>query len=127
MSTVCNAVAGLLFVVIGTAAPGIHAQSVRTDVVTDTSTRGSILGEVIDAATGRPVALAQVRIRGTAIGSITDLSGRFAIRVVPYGSYTLDIKRSDSNHWFAPLCSRRARRPRACRSPSLRRRFVCPR
>ena len=93
MSTVCNAVAGLLFVVIGTAAPGIHAQSVRTDVVTDTSTRGSILGEVIDATTGRPVALAQVRIRGTAIGSITDLSGRFAIRVVPFGSYTLDIKR----------------------------------
>ncbi len=93
MSTVCHRVAGLLCFVIGAAAPGIHAQPVRSAGVTDTATRASILGDVIDATTGRPVALAQVRIRGTAMGSITDLGGRFAIRLVPTGSYTLDIRR----------------------------------
>ena len=52
----------------------------------------SITGEVTDASSGQPIALAQVTLRGTAFKASTDLSGRFTLRSVPAGTHILDIR-----------------------------------
>ncbi len=55
--------------------------------------RGSIAGEVVDSATGQPVASAQVSLRGTRYRTMTAFTGRFTLRGVPAGEYTLDVRR----------------------------------
>lgn len=47
---------------------------------------GSVVGRVIDAQTGRPVATAQVAVSGTSLGALVDNEGRFRIDNVPVGS-----------------------------------------
>jgi len=53
---------------------------------------GTISGTVTDAATGRPVAGAQVGIPNTAFGTLSGGDGRFTIVNVPDGSYTLRVR-----------------------------------
>jgi TonB-dependent receptor len=50
-----------------------------------------IAGVVKDAQTGDPLPGANVILVGTAIGSSTDLNGRYAIKAVPPGTYTLRV------------------------------------
>ncbi len=50
-------------------------------------------GEVVDAATGLPVAAAQVTLAGTARRALTSLQGRFAFRRVMPGTYQLEVRR----------------------------------
>ena len=50
---------------------------------------GRVTGRVVDAATRRPLAGAQVFIPPTGIGNITDADGRYLLQNVPAGSYTL--------------------------------------
>ena len=50
-------------------------------------------GEVVDAATGLPVAAAQVALAGTARRALTSLQGRFAFRRVMPGTYQLEVRR----------------------------------
>ena len=54
---------------------------------------GAITGQVTDAATGRPMSGAQVRILGTGQGAATDTGGRFRIREVRPGAWTLVVLR----------------------------------
>ncbi len=54
---------------------------------------GAITGRVIDAATGRAVGGAQVRILGTGQGAATDTGGRFRVREVRPGSWTMVVQR----------------------------------
>ncbi len=49
----------------------------------------SIHGFVKDAQTGEPLPGANVLLVGTSLGASTDLNGRFVIRNVPAGSYTV--------------------------------------
>jgi hypothetical protein len=48
-----------------------------------------INGMVRDAQTGRPVALTNVYLSGTTLGSSTDNAGNFSIEKIPYGTYEL--------------------------------------
>ncbi len=53
------------------------------------ATNGSIEGTVRDAQTGEPLPGANVMLTGTSLGNSSDIHGRFAIRNVPPGSYTI--------------------------------------
>ena len=70
-----------------------NAQVSQRGAAADTATLGSIVGEIVDAASGRPVTLAQVTLRTTSARATTDLNGKFALRAVPPGTHTLDVRR----------------------------------
>ena len=73
-------------------APSTVAQTVGS--VQDTERQvGSIGGQILDALSQKPVSLAEVTLRGTALRGSTDLSGRFAIRPIPPGTYALEARR----------------------------------
>ncbi|HLK31386.1 MAG TPA: carboxypeptidase-like regulatory domain-containing protein [Puia sp.] len=50
-----------------------------------------LLGKVVDASTGTPVALASVFVSNTSIGTKTNDKGRFFFEVVPGGRFTLVV------------------------------------
>ncbi|NIP80526.1 MAG: TonB-dependent receptor plug domain-containing protein, partial [Gemmatimonadetes bacterium] len=54
--------------------------------------QGSIRGAVTDAQTGQPIAGAQVSIRGTGIGTITNNDGRYILTSVPAGRVELRVE-----------------------------------
>ncbi len=54
---------------------------------------GSITGLVTDAASGQPVAQVRVLISGTTNGTLTAENGRYTIRSVASGAYTLEVNR----------------------------------
>jgi TonB-linked SusC/RagA family outer membrane protein len=53
---------------------------------------GTIRGTVLDASTGETLAGAQVNIRGTGIGTITNNSGQYILRDVPAGTIELRVQ-----------------------------------
>ncbi len=53
------------------------------------ATTGKIVGRVTDAATGEPLAAANIVIKGMPLGAATDLDGYYVILNVPPGVYTL--------------------------------------
>jgi len=55
------------------------------------SARGIIAGKVVDAETGEALIGANVLIKGTTMGSATDLQGNYRVPSVPSGTYTLVI------------------------------------
>ncbi|MFQ5527452.1 MAG: von Willebrand factor type A domain-containing protein [Thermoanaerobaculia bacterium] len=62
----------------------------RTPAGTDGG--GSIRGRVTDAATGSPVASAEVSVRGTSFSTVSDRSGRFRLDGVPSGIWTVTCR-----------------------------------
>ena len=52
---------------------------------------GEIHGRVQEAANGEALPGANVQVQGTVLGGITDLNGRFIIKRVPVGKYTLRV------------------------------------
>ena len=57
------------------------------------STQGTITGRVTDAATGQPIASAQINVVNTAIGALTNDKGHYTIRGVVPGSHTIRVLR----------------------------------
>lgn len=53
---------------------------------------GVVTGEVVDGATRRPLAGAQISIPGTTIGTVTNTSGRYLLPQVPSGEVTLRVQ-----------------------------------
>ena len=54
-------------------------------------TTGTILGQVVDAMSGRPLMDAQVYVPGTGLGVLTTAAGHFSLRNVPPGQVTLRV------------------------------------
>lgn len=54
---------------------------------------GGVVGRVTDEQTGGPVATAEVRVRGTDIGTLTDADGQFELVDVPPGTHTIVAQR----------------------------------
>ncbi|HNW58081.1 MAG TPA: TonB-dependent receptor [bacterium] len=54
-------------------------------------TTGKIAGSVTDSATGQGLPGANVLIKGTSLGAVTDLDGHYTILNVPPGTYDLQI------------------------------------
>ena len=55
-------------------------------------TTGSIRGRVVEGATDRPVATAEVSIVGTNRSSVTNAAGEFLLLNVPVGTHTLRVQ-----------------------------------
>ncbi len=53
--------------------------------------QGSIMGTVVDGETNEPLIGASVLLQGTAIGTITDVDGKFNLANVKPGDYTLQV------------------------------------
>jgi TonB-linked SusC/RagA family outer membrane protein len=54
---------------------------------------GTVRGRIIDAATQRPIADAQVGVDGFPIGGITGQNGEYTIATVPLGARTIRVRR----------------------------------
>ncbi|HSH45128.1 MAG TPA: carboxypeptidase-like regulatory domain-containing protein, partial [Longimicrobiales bacterium] len=84
--------------------PGYHAERVRLDPEGGryrvelrarlfARNEGAIVGVVTDRMTGEPLEAVQVSVSGTGFGTITQSDGRFLIRNVPRGTYTVVAER----------------------------------
>lgn len=54
---------------------------------------GRVIGQVVEAGTGAPLASVQVYVEGTGLGTLTRQDGRFIILNVPAGTYQLRAER----------------------------------
>ncbi len=78
----------------------LSAVEVGGDVVFDTTRKeetttrrtGTIQGVVTDTRTGRGLAVAQVHVVGTGIGTVTDARGSFVLREVPVGEQVVEVQ-----------------------------------
>ncbi len=58
---------------------------VASPVVLSAQQSGTVAGQVVDAASNRPLAEAQVSVPGTGVGTLSNASGRFVLLNVPAG------------------------------------------
>lgn len=72
----------VLVVVAGFASASMFAQE----------TSGEIRGTVTEAGRGDPLIGANVLLAGTTLGTVTDLEGKFSIKRVPAGQYTVLVR-----------------------------------
>jgi len=52
---------------------------------------GVVVGRVMEAGSGRPVAAARITLRDTQLGALSNPDGRFRIGDVPVGNYLVDV------------------------------------
>lgn len=84
MRTLCATLAVIAAALVLTAFAAPQALSAQE--------RGAIRGTVTDAQTGEGLAGAQVSIRGTGIGTITNVDGRYVLTNVPSGRVELRVE-----------------------------------
>lgn len=70
-----------LFFLFFAAAPGVFAQS---------TAKGQVAGTILEKSTGDAMIGASVAIEGTAIGTVTDIEGKFVLALEP-GAYTVKV------------------------------------
>lgn len=87
MATRCSAALVIASALMVASHPDLYAQSI------DTTSTATIIGDVVDATTKKPVPSALVTLRGTTLRALTDLNGSFALRNVPRGTYSVEVKR----------------------------------
>jgi hypothetical protein len=63
-----------------------------TGAAGDADRAPAILGTVTEAGTGQPLVNAQLAVRGTGRGTLTDAQGRFRLDDVPAGRHTLEVR-----------------------------------
>ena len=72
---------------------GLRAQARPVTVGADTTSVTRIVGDVIDAATQRPIPQVEIVVRGTTRRALSDLNGHFTLRAMSPGRYTIDVRR----------------------------------
>ena len=82
----------LVSLILCVATAGAAAQSGRAEPDTAVPL-GTIAGQVLDSVSRKPISLAEVSLRGTALRGTSDLRGRFLIRLVPSGIHVLEVRR----------------------------------
>jgi hypothetical protein len=73
-----------------------YSHFVRTALMTIVLTvcafsQGTLQGIVTDAGTGKPLIGANIFLRGTALGGVTDIDGKYKVVRIPAGPYKLRI------------------------------------
>ena len=74
-------------------APHEYLRPNASGVEAEDAAPGQIQGQVTDKADGSPLALVQVFIPGTSLGTLTNENGRYVIQNVPSGLYTVVARR----------------------------------
>ena len=64
---------------------------------------GQVAGTVVDAATMRPLEGAQIVLQGTQMGALSNADGRYSIRGVPTGDYTVVARLIGFGQGTAPV------------------------
>ena len=64
---------------------------------------GKVSGVVKDAKTGEKMYSATVYLKGTSIGSITDMDGKYSIASIPVGEYTLTVSYIGYDEYSKPI------------------------
>ncbi|MEX0686171.1 MAG: TonB-dependent receptor [Balneolales bacterium] len=77
------------YLLITSAVNDENDETEQKNTVNKNNDRGSVIGTVVDALTGKSLPGATVLIEGTTHGTSTDLDGRFLLRRVPVGDYLL--------------------------------------
>ena len=72
---------------------GGNAQVITGSPTADTAATGTIIGQLVDSSSGKPVSQAQVSLRGTTRRTTTDMSGSFAFRALVPGRFTVEARR----------------------------------
>ncbi len=65
------------------------AQNSTVSKISDGKSPGQIIGQVVDQKKGKPLVGVNIIVQGTSFGAATDADGRFTIRKIPPGTYTL--------------------------------------
>ena len=90
--------------------------ALSTSALAQTAPPGSVAGVVVDAATQKPLADAQVMAKGAALvgeqSAVTDASGAFEMTFLPPGAYTLSVKRDGYQAFTSEPVTVRSRRLR---------------
>ena len=81
-----------LWSLLGLIASTASAQSRQRSSAADTIRSGAIVGQVLDATTHRAVVFASVTIAGTTLRATTDPNGKFSLRPIPPGTYTVEVR-----------------------------------
>ncbi|MCX6831283.1 MAG: von Willebrand factor type A domain-containing protein [candidate division Zixibacteria bacterium] len=76
-------------IVLAVAALAMLTVSIRHSEPLESKPLGAISGRVADASTGNPLARASLQVVGTTMGSMTNTDGKYTIKNVVPGSYTL--------------------------------------
>ncbi|MBO6574533.1 MAG: TonB-dependent receptor [Rhodothermales bacterium] len=87
------ALAGLVLTSLGAGAPALMAQAngeAVAAIAAEPRELGSVFGYIVDSEDGWPLIGVNVVIRGTTIGSSTDIDGRFEIEGLQQGDYDLE-------------------------------------
>lgn len=66
--------------------------------LTEAGTTGQVLGQVVDHATGEPLAIVEVRIRDAELWTLSDPAGFFRFDEVPSGAHVLEVDRVGYAH-----------------------------
>jgi hypothetical protein len=60
-------------------------------IKSNSQTIGGIIGQVIDGKTGEVIIGANIKVEGTILGASSDIEGKFFIKKIPVGEYTITI------------------------------------
>ena len=71
--------------------------------ITYAAPTGKIVGQLLDAETGQPIAGASVMVVGTKRGAVTDFDGRYIIGQIEPGTYSVKITHLDSGRSLEDL------------------------
>ncbi len=85
--------AGLLGVFLGAATARASTQERVGAIPVDTTATATIVGQILDSASRKPLSQAKVTLSGTNLRATTDLTGSFALRGVPAGRYSVEARR----------------------------------
>lgn len=66
--------------------------NILADPIDLNKTDANIIGHVVDKKTGEHIAYAVVSIKGTTIGTATDVTGHYFLKNLPEGKFTLEAK-----------------------------------
>lgn len=72
--------------------PSAFSQQTQPSTTTTAAQQiGVITGVVVDKQTGNPIPAARVAVVGTKLGAVANLNGKYTIKKVPIGTYSLSV------------------------------------
>ncbi|HEV2018624.1 MAG TPA: TonB-dependent receptor [Gemmatimonadaceae bacterium] len=83
----------LLVVLLAATTTRASAQERVGAVPVDTASTATLVGQILDSASRKPLSQAKVILPGTNLRTTTDLTGNFVFRRVPAGRYSVEARR----------------------------------
>ena len=91
MTTLSKGALGCAGIIVCAIAASSRAEA--QSITPNSAAVATISGQVNDATSQKPVASAEVTLRGTSVRALSGLTGAFRLRAVPPGTYALEVRR----------------------------------